>query len=526
MRPRRRYYRAGQHRSPATGGRRHQHGPPAGAAGRCSVWTPHRGRRAVPDACPPTRAGTRPGPGTRRCGPGPGTRCGPARPTAPGIPSGPAPRAGPGRASRRERTPGTRPGPWVRAGPGTARRPGIPGGPCHRGRRSAPAADRGPGHAGPPASSRPPQRAAPGPSCDRASARSGRGTGHCWLGHLPTCGSGHRVGPHLRNRPRSGPVRTHRCSREDPARGIPAPARTGPRIGAVRPGARTAGRCTHEPEHPGRPTHRARHDRGTGHPATGCRTVALPVRSQVPSRHPPVGAAPARTAAGSTRDPGTAPRPQVCPGRCAAPPGRRFPEHPPDRPRARAGPRRPDPRPAAAGPRPARSPSDAAGTPGHPTADRRPAARRPAERCPAARRSPAGPCVPLRRGRRHRTSRSRIASRAPTHPGNAVGTVRRRRPRSLSVLLEPVGKMREGAALGATPSHEDVRRRPALPRSLPRSTIGSERLSFRVRNGTGRFPLDMTAETLLRCGRSRPNLGNRTVDASRKLVGVVKPSAY
>jgi len=47
-----------------------------------------------------------------------------------------------------------------------------------------------------------------------------------------------------------------------------------------------------------------------------------------------------------------------------------------------------------------------------------------------------------------------------------------------------------------------VRRRPTLPRGGPRSTIGAERLSFRVRDGTGRFPLAMVAETLWRC-RSR-----------------------
>jgi hypothetical protein len=49
------------------------------------------------------------------------------------------------------------------------------------------------------------------------------------------------------------------------------------------------------------------------------------------------------------------------------------------------------------------------------------------------------------------------------------------------------------------PSSSCVRRRPTLPRSGPRSTIGAERLSFRVRDGTGRFPLAMVAETLLRC---------------------------
>ncbi len=44
-----------------------------------------------------------------------------------------------------------------------------------------------------------------------------------------------------------------------------------------------------------------------------------------------------------------------------------------------------------------------------------------------------------------------------------------------------------------------VRRRPTLPPRLQGSTIGAERLSFRVRNGTGRFPLAMTAVTLWRC---------------------------
>src|SRR6185437_640445 len=45
-----------------------------------------------------------------------------------------------------------------------------------------------------------------------------------------------------------------------------------------------------------------------------------------------------------------------------------------------------------------------------------------------------------------------------------------------------------------------VRRRPTLPRSHPRSTIGAEGLSFRVRNGSGRFPFAMAAETLWRYG--------------------------
>ena len=60
----------------------------------------------------------------------------------------------------------------------------------------------------------------------------------------------------------------------------------------------------------------------------------------------------------------------------------------------------------------------------------------------------------------------------------------------------------------------DVRRRPTLPHPGECSTIGAEGLSFRVRNGTGRFPFAMTAVTLSSCQTgSRSLLGNRTVDA-------------
>ncbi len=59
-----------------------------------------------------------------------------------------------------------------------------------------------------------------------------------------------------------------------------------------------------------------------------------------------------------------------------------------------------------------------------------------------------------------------------------------------------------------------VRRRPTLPQGPPCSTIGAEQLSFRVRNGAGRFPLAMITVTLWSFDRSsRPLLGNRTVDA-------------
>ena len=64
------------------------------------------------------------------------------------------------------------------------------------------------------------------------------------------------------------------------------------------------------------------------------------------------------------------------------------------------------------------------------------------------------------------------------------------------------------------------------PTWSPGSTIGAEGLSFRVRNGAGRFPFAMTAVTLSSCvvrdgvGVSRPFLGNRTVDASISMVFV------
>ena len=65
-------------------------------------------------------------------------------------------------------------------------------------------------------------------------------------------------------------------------------------------------------------------------------------------------------------------------------------------------------------------------------------------------------------------------------------------------------QMQRGPPETGWPSLKNVRRRPTLPRSHPRSTIGAVGLSFRVRNGTGRFPYAMTAETLWRC---RPGPG-------------------
>src|SRR3954470_6726097 len=59
-------------------------------------------------------------------------------------------------------------------------------------------------------------------------------------------------------------------------------------------------------------------------------------------------------------------------------------------------------------------------------------------------------------------------------------------------------KRDKGRFLRSDPCRKYVRRRPTLPHSPPCSTIGAERLSFRVRNGAGRFPFAMAAETLWR----------------------------
>ena len=74
---------------------------------------------------------------------------------------------------------------------------------------------------------------------------------------------------------------------------------------------------------------------------------------------------------------------------------------------------------------------------------------------------------------------------------------------------------------GPASSRRDVRRCPTLPRGLPRSTIGAEGLNFRVRDGTGCFPLAMAAATLWNYQPgSRPYSGNRIVDASPRFPGV------
>ncbi len=105
----------------------------------------------------------------------------------------------------------------------------------------------------------------------------------------------------------------------------------------------------------------------------------------------------------------------------------------------------------------------------------------------------------------------------------------RHRPRLSVSMAQPTGRGR-GTGPGRVPLAErkesrsqwgsafsggDVRRCPALPRGLPRSTIGAEGLNFRVRDGTGCFPLAVAAATLLKYRPgSRPYSGNRIVNAS------------
>ena len=84
-------------------------------------------------------------------------------------------------------------------------------------------------------------------------------------------------------------------------------------------------------------------------------------------------------------------------------------------------------------------------------------------------------------------------------------------------------KQKRGPAPRGRPSLQDVFRRcPTLPRGLPRSTIGAEGLNFRVRNGTGCFPLAIAAGNSIELYSlsTRPQLGSYTVDANPRSLGV------
>src|SRR3954447_15741453 len=78
-----------------------------------------------------------------------------------------------------------------------------------------------------------------------------------------------------------------------------------------------------------------------------------------------------------------------------------------------------------------------------------------------------------------------------------------------------------------------VRLRPTLPHRHQCSTIGAEGLSFRVRNGTGRFPFAMTAETLWRYSVvgfvptvSREPHSGRVTSLLYQVVGLLVPVSY
>ena len=126
--------------------------------------------------------------------------------------------------------------------------------------------------------------------------------------------------------------------------------------------------------------------------------------------------------------------------------------------------------------------------------------------------------------RRTGTSNLRPVVRARSRPPSAPSQASHARRHTGAYNVKPLrtngvpthGRRTEGRYQhGSGPQHEDVRRRPTLPRGPPRSTIGAEGLNFRVRNGTGCFPFAMATETLWRCQVSRPHLGNRTVDACK-----------
>ncbi len=187
-------------------------------------------------------------------------------------------------------------------------------------------------------------------------------------------------------------------------------------------------------------------------------------------------------------------RPRPPPERPLPPSGR--PRPPPERPlppsgRPRPPPERPLPRPEPAAPVPAARRAPGLPAPPWPARPFWPAPELDA-RCPA----PAwGGEPPSRRPRSFPTtvsSQPKLAMR-----GNAgASTVNRYE----HTIFPTRGRRAEGRYQhGSGPQHEDVRRRPTLPRGPPRSTIGAEELNFRVRNGTGCFPFAMATETLWRC---------------------------
>ena len=105
-----------------------------------------------------------------------------------------------------------------------------------------------------------------------------------------------------------------------------------------------------------------------------------------------------------------------------------------------------------------------------------------------------------RRGQRPRARRAACGERArdaARHLWTAHG--REGREMATRATLEEV------ALVG-----KNVRRRPTLPQPPGCSTIGAERLNFRVRDGTGYFPLAMAAVTLAGSSRGVITAGGRS----------------
>jgi hypothetical protein len=97
--------------------------------------------------------------------------------------------------------------------------------------------------------------------------------------------------------------------------------------------------------------------------------------------------------------------------------------------------------------------------------------------------------------------------------------------------------MRKALRFLGRPFDKYVRRRPTLPPRYQGSTIGAEGLSFRVRNGTGRFPFAIMPPKLygvvagdyrLRRKDEADNQTYRSSGAAQwtREYFVVKPSAY
>ena len=111
---------------------------------------------------------------------------------------------------------------------------------------------------------------------------------------------------------------------------------------------------------------------------------------------------------------------------------------------------------------------------------------------------------------------SRARGGMSTRPGHPAPTPRR----------SHINK-KEARPIRVEPLYKDMFRRcPALPRGLPRSTIGAEELNFRVRNGTGCFPFAIAAGNPMELfglpGRSsRATQWTRTRQSAVQVVRVV-----